>query len=387
MVKRYSLGDVVRFKGGGTPSRDIHDYWDGDIPWATVKDFNEGVVLSSTQERISELGLSKSASNLIPQGTVVIPTRMALGKAAILTRPMAINQDLKAAIPTSDIDQRFLLWYFVANADRIKRMGKGATVQGVTLDQLNAMSFPLVDIKEQRRVAAILDKADSLRAKRREAIGKLDQLLQSVFLEMFGDPVTNPKRWQVVPLSEIGDWRSGGTPARSNSDNFIGEIPWYSSGELNKVIVRESEECISQSALNASSAKLIPPGSLLLGMYDTAAFKSSITTIPAACNQAIAFSELDRSKCSTLYVYQAIQLGKEHYKRLQRGVRQKNFNLSMIRETPIQLPPLANQVSFERIFYQYSDSLAKQQQSAAKLELLFGTIQTKLFDVDSASAL
>lgn len=204
-----SLGDVVTFKGGGTPSRDNPAYWNGPIPWATVKDLNSGYVLRSAKESITAEGLKRSASNLIPPGSVVIPTRMALGKAVITEVDIAINQDLKAVLPNAEIDPRFLMWFFVANGSKIEAMGKGATVKGVTLDQLGKLPFPLPPLPEQRRIAAILDKADTLRAKRREAIDKLEQLLQSVFVDMFGDPVTNPKEWPMYKFGDVTKSRLG----------------------------------------------------------------------------------------------------------------------------------------------------------------------------------
>lgn len=150
------LGEVVDFKGGGTPSRDKLDYWGGDIPWATVKDFNDGHVIRTTQEFITSEGLEQSASNLIPAGTVIIPTRMALGKAVVTEVDLAINQDLKAVFPSEKIDARYLLWYFIANASKIEAMGKGATVKGVTLEQLRKLKFPFVPLSDQRRIAALL---------------------------------------------------------------------------------------------------------------------------------------------------------------------------------------------------------------------------------------
>lgn len=205
------LGDAVSFKGGGTPSRDVPAYWNGPIPWATVKDLNFGYTIRSTQESITAEGLHRSASNLIPAGTVIIPTRMALGKAVISEVDVAINQDLKAVLPKADVDSRFLMWFFVVNGSKIEAMGKGATVKGVTLDQLERLKFPLPPLPEQRRIAAILDKADALRAKRREAIAKLDQLLQSVFLDMFGDPKSNPRGFAIRKLSDFYSSPTEGT--------------------------------------------------------------------------------------------------------------------------------------------------------------------------------
>ena len=205
-----ALGDVVSFIGGGTPDRKNEDYWGGPIPWATVKDFNSGNLLKNPKESITDIGLKSSAANLIKAGTLIIPTRMALGKAAIASVDMAINQDLKAVIPNKNLDTKYLLWYFFSNYKKIEEMGKGATVKGVTLDQLRQLRINIPTLEEQRRIAAILDKAEALRAKRREAIVKLDQLLQSVFLEMFGDPVTNNKNWREDKLlGDVADICSG----------------------------------------------------------------------------------------------------------------------------------------------------------------------------------
>ena len=199
------LGELVDFKGGGTPSRNVEEYWDNSIPWATVKDLNEGITLTQTQEFISELGLKNSASNLITKGTIIIPTRMALGKVVISEIDVAINQDLKA-VSVKDkekLDVKYLLRFLESYKENIASMGKGATVKGITLDQLKAIKVPLPPLAAQRRIASILDQADELRQKRQQAIEKLDQLLQATFIEMFGDPVSNPKGGEAKPIDNI----------------------------------------------------------------------------------------------------------------------------------------------------------------------------------------
>src|SRR5690606_28879710 len=123
---------------------------------------------------------------------------MALGKVVISEIDVAINQDLKAVLVKNNelLDTKYLLWFLASNKENIASMGKGATVKGITLDQLRAIKVPLPPLAEQRRIVAILDQADELRQKRQQAIKKLDQLLQATFIEMFGDPVSNPKGWQ-----------------------------------------------------------------------------------------------------------------------------------------------------------------------------------------------
>lgn len=97
------LRELVIFRGGGTPSKQIPEYWDGDIPWASVKDFTS-TSLFETQDFITQEGIRNSSANLIPKGHVIIPTRMSLGKAAINAVDLAINQDLRALIPKVPLD-------------------------------------------------------------------------------------------------------------------------------------------------------------------------------------------------------------------------------------------------------------------------------------------
>ena len=196
------LGELVTISGGGTPSRNNDAYWSGSIPWATVKDLKD-TTLSGTQEKITPKGLSDSASNLIPAGSVIVATRMGLGKVAVNTIDVTINQDLKAFSCCADLEPRYLLYFLLVNASHLDSMGKGATVKGITLDVLKDLSVPLPPLPEQKRIAAMLDKADSVRRKRQEAVRLTEELLRSVFLDMFGDPVTNPKGWGTCCLGDV----------------------------------------------------------------------------------------------------------------------------------------------------------------------------------------
>lgn len=317
---------------------------------------------------ITEAGLIFNDLVYVPEGNIAAKQKLKANDILIATSSGSIDVVGKAARVTSNfhggfgafcrvlrpntkVDPSYFSHYFKTKdyRRRISALAAGANINNLRNEHLNDLEIALPPLPEQRRIAAILDKADALRAKRREAIAKLDQLLQSVFLEMFGEPASNPKGFKLARLEDLGEWKSGGTPSRRDPAYFDGDIPWYSSGELNDVYVESSAEQISIKALRESSAKLMAPGTLMIGMYDTAAFKSSITTMPSACNQAIAFSLLDPDKAETLYVYHALQTGKEHYKRLQRGVRQKNLNLTMVKQTQIPLPSLEQQRCFVRI--------------------------------------
>lgn len=143
--------------------------------------------------------------------------------------------------------------------------------------------------------------------------------------------------------------------------------------------VFDSKEHLSEAAIEETAAKWIPTGSLMLGMYDTAALKASIAGVQCSCNQAIAFCSLNSSLAETVYVYFAIQIGREHYRRLQRGVRQKNLNLSMIREIQIPLPERHLQREFARRVAAVETLKAAHRASLAELDALFASLQHRAF--------
>lgn len=150
------LGDLVdKIVGGGTPSRENENYWTNEIPWATVKDL-KGSILHDTKEYISKSGLKGSASNFIAPGTLIIATRMALGKAVFFTKGVAINQDLKAIYPKLTLNSQFLFYWLMANAELIKSMGSGSTVKGIRLEVLRSLDFKLPSVVEQQEISKIL---------------------------------------------------------------------------------------------------------------------------------------------------------------------------------------------------------------------------------------
>lgn len=201
-VSIVPIKDIVTFKGGGTPSKSISEYWDGDIPWATVKDF-KSKRLTKTQDHISLAGLKSSSTNLIPKGHVIIPTRMALGKAAINTIDLAINQDLRALIPKIKIHTEYLLYAVLSLAEEIEKRGSGATVKGITQENLYNLQIRLPNFDDQIRIATLLSRVEALIATRKDNLRLLDEFLKATFLEMFGDPLINEKGFKIRTLSEF----------------------------------------------------------------------------------------------------------------------------------------------------------------------------------------
>jgi type I restriction enzyme S subunit len=282
----------------------------------------------------------------------------------------------------SDADPSFVAAWF--NTPQMKALLRSRAKPSINMSNINAteiLKFPLVlpPLEDQRRIAEVLDRAEALRAKRRAALALLDTLTQSIFLEMFGDPAQNSHNLPTAALGDLGIWRSGGTPPRERKEYFSGAVPWFSSGELNTMYVDQSAEHVSERAFEETAVKRVPRGALMLGMYDTAALKASIARVDGACNQAVAFANLTSSIADTVFVYSAISIGRDHFRRQQRGVRQKNLNLSMIREIRIPLPHISSQREFAAKVAATERVKAFHRVSLAKFDELFASLQHRAF--------
>ncbi|RKD98721.1 restriction endonuclease subunit S [Marinifilum flexuosum] len=144
---------IIQIKGGGTPSKNNQKYWNGDLPWASVKDLKQGKYIESTIDYISNEGLNNSSSNLIPIGNLIICTRMGLGKICINKIPITINQDLKALTLPDQIENDFFYNYY--NTLNIK--GTGVTVAGIKQSELLNFLIPIPPLAEQKAIVQIVD--------------------------------------------------------------------------------------------------------------------------------------------------------------------------------------------------------------------------------------
>jgi len=389
MKTRFKLlGDLVRFEGGGTPSRQNESYWDGDLPWASVKDF-KSTSLDKTQESITRLGLSRSSSRLIPPNTVVIPTRMALGKAAITCTHLAINQDLKAVYPldSDELDTRFLLWFFICSANKIEKLGSGATVKGITLEKLNRLEIPLPPLPEQKRIAAILDKADAIRRKRKEAIDLSDEFLRSVFLDMFGDPVTNPKGWEKGTLSEIvGRFQGGKNLAESNSPTKVRVLKV--SAVTTGIYLSDKSKFVPDS-FEVPESYLVKAGDLLISRANTQELIGACAYVWETPENIMLPDKIwrfvwdDSCPSDPHFIHHLLQ-----HRGVQREIGKrssgtsgsmKNIAKPKLLSVPIILPPLELQKAFGDIVKRRKRVNDKMGGSAAALKDLFASLQQRAF--------
>lgn len=159
-VEYKKLGDcIIKNLGGGTPSKKKSIYWNGNIPWASVKDVVKvSDVLVKTEDYITEEGLENSNSNIIPKGNIIVATRINPGKLVIAGIDVAINQDLRGLFLKDILNPKYLVYYF----QTINIEGKGTTVKGVSLNELENILIPLPPLEVQNKIVEILDRFNTL---------------------------------------------------------------------------------------------------------------------------------------------------------------------------------------------------------------------------------
>ncbi len=192
------LGDVVtKIIGGGTPSRNKPHYWEGDIPWLTVKDMRSRRPTDAI-DHISEKAVEESSTNVIAEDTVIIATRIGLGKVIRVPYKAAINQDLKALVVPSEIDKGYLEYWLVSKTQYLESIGSGTTVKGIRLEQIRDLDFPLAPPEQQKRIVTRIEELFSHIDAGIEALKKAKQLLKQYRQSVLKAAVTGEltKEWR-----------------------------------------------------------------------------------------------------------------------------------------------------------------------------------------------
>lgn len=210
------------------------------------------------------------------------------------------NSNLRIAFPDTMIRVRvrpdrilpdFLAFVWESPTVRSQIIRSVRTTSGifkVNQGALEEICLPVPPIPVQRRITQTLSAVDALRARRREAIALCDELVQATFLEMFGDPAAARSPWTSMPLTEACHCYSGGTPPKSNKENWIGQLPWFSAKDMKKSDLWRSRDTISESVPGRTSLKLLPENTVAIvvrGMILAHTFPVCILRIPATINQ------------------------------------------------------------------------------------------------------
>ena len=218
MVELIALGELGEVVSGSTPSTTKSDYWNGDIPWITPADLtgHEGAYFHGTLRKITAAGFKSCSTRMLPKNSIIFSSRAPIGHCAVTAFPLCTNQGFKSLIPGAHLHPFYGYFALRFFTPALIAQGRGATFAEINKEIFEDFRIPVPPLEEQQRLAALLDKADHLRRTRRYAQQLSDTFLQSVFLEMFGDPATNPKGWSVESIDDVLASSQYGTSEKSN---------------------------------------------------------------------------------------------------------------------------------------------------------------------------
>ena len=233
------VSDLAEIISGGTPKTSIESYWNGNIPWLSVKDFSgDSKYVSSTEKTITEEGLNHSAANLLDVNDIVISARGTVGELAMLSVPMSLNQSCFGLRPKCDADYLYyLLKIKVAELKQRANGGVFGTIIRTTFDSIKC-TLPL-ELKDQHRIASILSTYDSLIENNTKRIRLLEKMAENIYKEWFvrfrfpgheNVEMENglPKGWKRGSLSDVCEFKRGKNITSSEMQE--GNVPVISAG-------------------------------------------------------------------------------------------------------------------------------------------------------------
>ena len=282
-----------------------------------------------------------------------------------------------------NLNGKFLYYFLDSYVEKLREQSIGGVIKYIKLGNLTDAEIPLPNLATQQRIAAILDQADAIIQNNRAIVQKYDALTQSLFLEMFGDPVKNEKGWETDKVVNVcSKIFGGGTPSKAKPEYFIGNIPWVTPKDMKSEYIFDSIDHVNLKAIENSSAKLIPSGNLLM------VIRSGILkhTLPLAINKVDVTVNQDMKafipnagKTNTIFLKYFFQCSSSYLLGKVRAVTADNIEFNQIKELSFPLVPINLQNQFAERVQAIDVQKQQAQLELAKSEELFASLLQRAF--------
>ena len=293
-----------------------------------------------------------------------------------------LNQHIfKVNENTQIIDKKFLFYLVRNKIDLLKKQTHGSTMKHITKKNFDSIKIPLPPLQTQKKIAAILEKSERLKEWRKEADELTDEFLKSTFLEMFGDPVTNPINWDVKSLKDFGKVQTGNTPPRKNPKNYGAYIEWIKSDNINtpNTYLTTSEEMLSKNG--AKVGRIVPKESILVTCI--AGSLSCIGNV-AIADREVAFNQqinaiTPNENVNKLFLYHLILNTKNYIQNYSTQSMKGMISKSVFESIPFIFPPIHLQQKFASFAKKVEQMREHQSQSRQHINDLFNVLMQKAF--------
>lgn len=372
--KRFD--EVFDLQMGKTPDRKNPDYFGGNNVWVSIRDLGDKEIADSN-EHITDLAVSNSNIRKVKKGTVIMSFKLTVGKCGIAATDLYTNEAIMAfnTKESFNINSSFLYYYLLC----YHWVGSNKAVMGITLNKatISKQYISIPPLSTQLAIVSELDKINELIRLKKEQLKDFDNLAQSLFYEMFGDPVENEKGWEMKKLGEIGEVKTGNTPSRSN-DNFYNEkfIEWIKTDNIRNEQMNPTTAAEYLSRDGAECGRIVSKGSILVACIAgslSSIGKCCITTKNVAFNQQINAITPYGDFCNSIYLYELIR---NSYKYIQQNATtgmKHILSKSVFEKMKFPLPPLSLQRLFAQRIEQIEREKTEVQKSIQDLETLLAS--------------
>ncbi len=384
---QVKIGDVCIVERGGSP-RPINKYTtdsEDGINWIKIGDTNDSMYITSTAQKIIPEGMKKS--RYVQPGDFLLSNSMSFGRPYILKIGGCIHDGwLVLRDKGNFFDKRFLYYYLGApiTYQKFKSLAVGGVVNNLNSAMVRNVEIPLPPLDEQRKIAAVLDKVSDLIAKRRQQLDKLDELVKSQFIAMFGDPVQNPLSWDTKPLLEMGYCKNGMN--FRTGDRGI-EMHCLGVGDFKDFSVIDGTDNLPTISLNEAPPEesMLQDGDIvfvrsngnkdLVGRCLVVYTHNTPTTYSGFCIRY----RITGREVNTAYLLRVLKTDSMRRKMAGRGANIQNLNQQILATLDIPTPPLMIQEQFAAFVEQTDKSKLAIQKSLEKLEILKKSLMQKYF--------
>lgn len=368
LVPLTSLCEVL---SGGTPKTTNGDFWNGDISWASVKDFNTpSRWFSSTEKSITKLGLENCSTSLLEPGDLILSARGTVGVVAQCSVQTAFNQSnygLKAK-PGKAIND-FLYYALLAANRTILAETHGGAFDTITRATLDRIMVPAPQLQTQVLISKTLGLLDEKIELNSILSKELEQLAQTIFKSWFidFDPVHAkargeqtegmdaetaalfpysfdetelgliPSGWGVSRFDSFAEIQLGGTPSKARAEYWDGSIPWINSGAINEFRITKPSRYITELGLRKSSCKVLPKGTTVVAITGATLGQFSRVEIDTTANQSV-IGIAPRNRCLNNFVYLWMTQNIEQLTSKATGGAQQHINRNDVCEQSVVLP-------------------------------------------------
>lgn len=382
------LGDIGIYIGGGTPDTTIEEYWQGEIPWLSSSDILEDSIHNIQKTRfITRKAIEKSATKLIPKGSILMVSRVGIGKFAIADEELCTSQDFTNLV--TDENEYFLCYYFKTKANRFISLSQGTSIKGFTTKDIKSAKFCIpANEQEQTRIANFLTSVDKRINLLQKKKAELEQYKKGVMQKIFSQEIrfkiknkngelVQPPDWEEKKLGAICEIIGGGTPDTTKKEYWDGENNWFTPTEIKQKYIKSSIRKISQLGLQKSSAKLLPKETLLFTSRATIG-DVGISQEECTTNQGFQ-SFIPNGNYETEFLYYWLKFHKNEFIKKSSGSTFIEISKNEIQKIKIQFPAKQEQQKIASFLSSIDKKIEKtEQQIEASQQWKKGLLQ-KMF--------